>query len=96
MITAAEADGSLAPGQVILEPSSGNTGIALAMIAKVKGHPIKIVLPGNVSPERRQLLEIMGAEIIESEPVASRERFFLRDPFGNRLEFLQLPEGAAR
>ncbi len=64
MIRAAEADGSLKPGQRIIEPSSGNTGIALAMIAKRKGYPITIVLPENVSVERRQLLETFGADII--------------------------------
>ena len=57
MVEEAEKDGSLRPGQQIIESSSGNTGIALAMIAKVKGYPIKIVLPENVSVERRQLLE---------------------------------------
>lgn len=66
MIADAEADGSLSPGQTIVEPSSGNTGIALAMIAQLKGYPIKIVLPENVSIERRQLLEVFGAEIILS------------------------------
>jgi cysteine synthase B len=66
MITEAEADGTLTPGKTIIEPSSGNTGIALAMIAKLKGYPIKIVLPENVSIERRQLLEVFGAEIILS------------------------------
>ncbi len=66
MIEEAEKDGSLAPGQQIIESSSGNTGIALAMIAKVKGYPIKIVLPDNVSIERRQLLEAWGADIIPS------------------------------
>ena len=66
MILAAEADGTLAPGKTIIEPSSGNTGIALAMIAKQRGYPIKIVLPGNVSIERRQMLEVFGAEIIDS------------------------------
>jgi [CysO sulfur-carrier protein]-thiocarboxylate-dependent cysteine synthase len=64
MIETAEADGSLAPGQRIIEPSSGNTGIALAAIARLKGYPITIVMPENVSIERRQLLEIYGAEII--------------------------------
>jgi len=64
MVEEAEKDGSLRPGQTIIESSSGNTGIALAMIAKVKGYPLKIVLPENVSVERRQLLEIWGAEII--------------------------------
>ncbi len=66
MIEAAEKDGSLAPGQRILEPSSGNTGIALAGIARIKGYPITIVLPENVSVERRQLLEVFGAEIVST------------------------------
>jgi cysteine synthase B len=66
MIEAAEKDGSLAAGQRILEPSSGNTGIALAGIARIKGYPITIVLPENVSVERRQLLEVFGAEIVST------------------------------
>jgi cysteine synthase B len=66
MIEEAEADGTLTPGKTIIEPSSGNTGIAMAMIARMKGYPIKIVLPENVSVERRQLLEVFGAEIILS------------------------------
>lgn len=66
MIDEAEKDGSLAPGQVILESSSGNTGIAIAMLARAKGHPFKVVLPENVSEERKQLLEVWGAEIISS------------------------------
>jgi cysteine synthase len=66
MIEQAEKDGSLQPGATVLESSSGNTGIALAMICKVRGYPIKIVLPENVSIERRQALEVWGAEIIPS------------------------------
>ena len=66
MIEEAEADGTLVPGRTIIEPSSGNTGIALAMIARLRGYPIKIVLPENVSIERRQMLEVFGAEIIPS------------------------------
>jgi cysteine synthase len=66
MVEEAEKDGSLRPGQQIIESSSGNTGIALAMIARVKGYPIKIVLPENVSVERRQALEVWGTEIIDS------------------------------
>ena len=66
MILEAEADGTLEPGRTIIEPSSGNTGIALAMIARLQGYPIKIVMPENVSAERRQLLEVFGAEIIWS------------------------------
>src|ERR1700704_5343164 len=66
MVEAAEADGTLRPGQTILEPSSGNTGIGLALVARVKGYKLKVVLPENVSPERRQLLEILGVEVIPS------------------------------
>ena len=69
MVEQAEADGVLnpgQPGQVLLEPSSGNTGIGLALVCKMKGYHLKVVLPTSVSIERRQLLEIWGAEIIES------------------------------
>jgi cysteine synthase len=66
MVQDAEADGTLAPGRTIIEPSSGNTGIALAMIARTRGYPIKIVMPENVSVERRQALEVWGAEILLS------------------------------
>jgi cysteine synthase len=54
------------PGQILMEPSSGNTGIGLAMVCRVKGYHLKVVMPTNVSIERRQLLELWGAEIIES------------------------------
>jgi cysteine synthase B len=64
MIEQAEKDGVLSPGQTIMEPSSGNTGIALAAIAQMKGHPIKILMPTSVSIERRQMLEVFGAELI--------------------------------
>jgi cysteine synthase len=64
MVREAEADGVLSPGRTIIEPSSGNTGIALSMIARLRGYPIKIVMPENVSVERRQALEVWGAEII--------------------------------
>ncbi|MBA3289664.1 MAG: PLP-dependent cysteine synthase family protein [Acidimicrobiia bacterium] len=64
MIEDAEKHGQLRPGQTIVEPSSGNTGIALAAIARIKGYPIKILLPENVSIERRQMLQVFGAEII--------------------------------
>ena len=66
MVEAAEADGSLKPGQTLLEPTSGNTGIALAMVCRIKGYKLRVVLPENVSVERRQLLEIFGAEIVVS------------------------------
>lgn len=66
MIEAAERDGLLKPGSTILEPTSGNTGISLAMAAKVRGYRLICVMPENTSPERRQLLEMWGAEIISS------------------------------
>ena len=66
MVEAAERDGLLAPGATVLESSSGNTGIALAMICKIKGYELKVVLPENVSVERRQALEVWGTEIISS------------------------------
>lgn len=66
LVADAEADGRLRPGATIIEPSSGNTGIALAMISRVRGYHLQVVLPENVSVERRQLLEVFGAEIIDS------------------------------
>jgi [CysO sulfur-carrier protein]-thiocarboxylate-dependent cysteine synthase len=66
MIEMAERDGALTPGATILEPTSGNTGISLAMAAKLKGYRLICVMPENTSEERRQLLGIWGAEIISS------------------------------
>jgi cysteine synthase len=69
LIDQAERDGILVagkPGQILIEPTSGNTGIGLAMVCRVRGYHLKAVMPTNVSPERRQLLELWGAEIIES------------------------------
>ena len=67
MIEEAEADGRLKPGAVLLEPTSGNTGIALAMIARVKGYQFVAVMPDNVTRERRQMLELYGAQIVFSD-----------------------------
>jgi [CysO sulfur-carrier protein]-thiocarboxylate-dependent cysteine synthase len=67
MIEAAEAEGAIAPGQTILEPTSGNTGISLAMICRRKGYPLKVVMPDNVTEERTELLRMYGAEIVYSE-----------------------------
>jgi cysteine synthase B len=66
MIEAAEDSGELSPGQQILEPTSGNTGIALAMIGKVKGYPVSVVMPESATPERVELLRMYGANIIFS------------------------------
>src|SRR5271154_2683522 len=67
MIEDAEERGAIAPGQTILEPTSGNTGISLAMICRYKGYPVKVVMPDNVTAERTQLLRMYGAEIVYSE-----------------------------
>jgi cysteine synthase len=67
MIDSAEAEGLIAPGQTILEPTSGNTGIALGMICRRKGYKLKVVMPDNVTEERSQLLSMYGAEIVYSE-----------------------------
>ena len=66
MIESAETSGELEPGRALLEPTSGNTGISLAMVAKLKGYPLTCVLPANATEERKRLLRIYGAEIIES------------------------------
>ena len=66
MIERAEEDGLITPGQTILEPTSGNTGISLAMICRRKGYPLKVVMPDNVTAERTQLLQMYGAEIVYS------------------------------
>ncbi|MBI4380898.1 MAG: cysteine synthase family protein [candidate division NC10 bacterium] len=67
MIEHAERSGDLTKDKTILEPTSGNTGIALAMIGRRKGYKVKVVIPENATPERRQLLEIFGAEMIYSD-----------------------------
>jgi cysteine synthase B len=66
MIEAAEASGELEPGRRLLEPTSGNTGISLALVAKLKGYPLTCVMPENATEERRRLLRLYGADIVES------------------------------
>ncbi|HEX9635733.1 MAG TPA: cysteine synthase family protein [Candidatus Limnocylindria bacterium] len=66
MIDEARASAALRPGQTILEPSSGNTGISLAMIGALLGHPVRVVMPDNTTEERSQLLRLYGAEIVPS------------------------------
>ena len=96
MVEAAEASGELTKDRVILEPTSGNTGIALAMVASLRGYRFTAVLPDNASPERIQLLEAYGADIVFSEgakgtngsvvkaqELASDERFFMPFQYGN-------------
>jgi cysteine synthase/molybdopterin converting factor small subunit len=66
MIEAAEASGELEPGRELLEPTSGNTGISLALIARLKGYRLTVVMPENATEERKRLLRLYGAEIVES------------------------------
>jgi cysteine synthase B len=67
MIERAEQEGALQPGQHILEPTSGNTGISLGLICRLKGYPLTVVMPENVTKERTELLRMYGAEIVYSE-----------------------------
>jgi [CysO sulfur-carrier protein]-thiocarboxylate-dependent cysteine synthase len=97
MVEAAEASGELEPGRALLEPTSGNTGISLAMVAKLKGYPLTCVLPENSTPERIKLLQLYGAEIVFSPAaegsngavrlalrLAEREpRYFMLNQYGN-------------
>ena len=68
MIDAAEASGELTPGRRLLEPTSGNTGISLALVARLRGYPLTCVVPANVTEERRRLLRLYGAELVDSPP----------------------------
>src|SRR5207244_11165581 len=66
MIEAAEASGELEPGRELLEPTSGNTAISLALVAKLKGYPLTCVMPENATEERKRLLRLYGANIVFS------------------------------
>ncbi|MBI2456591.1 MAG: cysteine synthase family protein [candidate division NC10 bacterium] len=96
MVEAAERSGALTRDKILLEPTSGNTGIALAMVARLKGYKVKVVVPDNVTVERRQLLELFGAEIIYSDgskgtngsiklaqQLAEDPRYFMPYQYGN-------------
>lgn len=97
MIIAAERDGKLKPGMTIVEPTSGNNGIALAFVSAVKGYRLILVMPANMSIERRKLQKILGAELIltpkekgmsgsvekANELVEENEGYFMPNQFGN-------------
>ena len=97
MVEDAEARGELEPGRDLLEPTSGNTGIALALVAKLKGYSLTCVMPENVTEERRHLLRLYGADIVESpgaegsngavrlaqELAAKEPRYFMPFQYGN-------------
>ncbi len=110
MIEEAEASGKLTTDSILLEPTSGNTGIALAMIARVKGYRFTAVMPDNVTRERRQMLELYGATIIYSdgtqgsngavrlakELAQSDERYFMLYQYGNEANPRAHYEGTAQ
>ena len=97
MVEAAEASGELIPGRELLEPTSGNTGISLALVAKLKGYRLTCVVPENATPERVRVLQLYGADLIFSpaaegsngavrtalELAAADERFFMLNQYGN-------------
>jgi cysteine synthase len=108
MIETAEAEGAIGPGQTILEPTSGNTGISLAMICHRRGYPLKVVMPDNVTKERTQLLEMYGAEIVYSEgakgsngavevalEMAEDSRYYMPYQYGNQANPLAHYNGTA-
>ncbi len=98
MVEEAEADGRLTPDKIIVDSSSGNTGIALALIGAVKGYQVHLVMPANVSAERKALVKAYGARLIESDPLegsdgaihvvrelvaAAPERYFYTNQYNN-------------
>ena len=106
MIQAAEAEGKLTPGKVILEPTSGNTGISLAMVGSRKGYGLSVVIPENASEERVRLLEMFGAEIVftpaekgtngaieVAERMARDDKYFMPFQYGNPANPLAHYEG---
>ncbi len=110
MIEQAEREGALRPGKTILEPTSGNTGIGLAMIGAVKGYPVEIVMSEAVSVERRKMIQAFGAKVTLTEAakgtdgaiVRARQlvrefpdRYFMPDQFSNRYNQLAHYEGTA-
>jgi cysteine synthase B len=109
MIEAAETSGELTPDRTILEPTSGNTGIALAMVARRKGYPLTVVIPDNASEERIGLLRLFGADIVFSDgakgtngsievarALARDERYYMPFQYGNPANPLAHEEGTAR
>ena len=109
MIEDAEAKGVLKPNSIILEPTSGNTGIGLAMICRVKGYKFVAVMPDNVTHERRQMLELYGAKIVSSrgtqgsngavrlakEMAAQDDRYVMLYQYGNEANPRAHYEGTA-
>ncbi len=110
MIEQAEREGTLTPGKTILEPTSGNTGIGLAMIGAVKGYPVEIVMSEAVSVERRSMIEAFGAKVTLTDPKLGTDgailkarqlvrefpdRYFMPDQFSNEYNQLAHYDGTA-
>src|SRR6187549_3169137 len=108
MIERAEEEGAISPGQTILEPTSGNTGISLGLVCRQKGYPLKVVMPENVTEERTQLLRMYGAEIVYSEgakgsngavevalEMAEDSRYYMPYQYGNEANPLAHYNGTA-
>jgi cysteine synthase B len=110
MILAGERAGLLAPGKTILDATSGNTGIAYAMLCASRGYAVTLCLPSNASPERRRILRIHGAEIVETDPMrgtdgaqerarelaaAEPEKYFYPDQYNNDANWRAHHEGTA-
>jgi cysteine synthase B len=98
IVTEARRSGEFAPGKVLLDATSGNTGIAFAMLGAAQGFPVTLCMPGNVSPERKRILEAFGAEVVYTDPAESSdgaimkarelyaahpERYFYADQYSN-------------
>jgi cysteine synthase B len=111
MIEQAESEGAIAPGMTLLEPTSGNTGIGLAMIGAVKGYPVEIVMSEAVSIERRSMIQAFGATVTLTDAALGTDgailrakelvaefpdRYFMPDQFSNRYNRLAHYEGTAQ
>ncbi|NLL91002.1 MAG: cysteine synthase family protein [Ruminococcaceae bacterium] len=99
MVEQAEEDGSLTPGKIIMEPTSGNTGIGLAMIGAIKGYKVQIIMSGAVSEERQKMIRAFGAEVVLTDPTKGTDgaitearkrkrenpdKYFMPDQFTNK------------
>ena len=111
MILDGERSGRLYPGKVILDATSGNTGIAYAMIGAARGYAVTICLPANASVERKRILQVLGAEVIETDPMqgsdgaqlvaremaaADRAKYFYPDQYNNDANWRAHYEGTGR
>jgi S-sulfo-L-cysteine synthase (O-acetyl-L-serine-dependent) len=78
LVTEGERSGALRPGKVIVDSSSGNTAVGLALVGRAKGHPVELVMPASVAPARRRLCEAYGATVVETDPLEGSDGALLR------------------